>query len=64
VDDEKHFLLSCSHLSEERVILFQMINKSCKNFEKMDSIQKLIWLMTNEDEKIIIQISKMILKIE
>jgi hypothetical protein len=31
-------------------------------FVKMDSTQKLIWLMTNEDEKILIQISKMILK--
>ena len=61
VDDEKHFLLSCSHLSEERAILFQMIDKLCKNFVKMDDVQKLIWLMTNEDEKILIQVSKMIL---
>jgi hypothetical protein len=27
----------------------------------MDSVQKRIWLMTNEDETILIQISKMIL---
>ena len=61
VDDEKHFLFSCSHLSEERAILFQMIDNLCKNFVKMDNGQKLIWLMTNEDENILIQISKMIL---
>jgi hypothetical protein len=61
VDDEKHFLLSCSHLSEERAILFQMIDKLCDNFVKMDSVEKLIWFITNEDEKILIQISKMIL---
>lgn len=64
VDDEKHFLLSCNLIKEERKVLYELINKSCKNFHNLDSDNKLIWLMTNEDVQILIHVSKMILRAE
>lgn len=45
---------------KERVILYKLIEKYCKHFDKMDTDEKLIWLMTNENFDILTQICKMI----
>lgn len=62
VDDEKHFLFSCHHNKALRDTLYNLANDSCKNFQYMDNDQKLIWLMTNEDIQLLVQLSEMILK--
>ena len=36
--------------------------KSCKNFNHLDCDNKLTWLMTNENVQMLVQFSKMILK--
>ena len=46
----------------ERDTLFELVNKSCKNFNNLDSDTKLTWLMTNENVQILVQVSKMILE--
>lgn len=51
----------CYILKLFRVILYQVIHKSYKNFAKMDCDRKFICLMTNVYENILIQINKMIL---
>jgi hypothetical protein len=60
LDDEKHFLLTCSYNKEDRDVLQELVNEVCKNFCTMNKDQKLIWLMTNEDHRVLQQISKMI----
>ena len=40
-DGEKYFLLSCYYAIDERDTLFELINKSCKNFNNFDSDNKL-----------------------
>ena len=60
LDDEKHFLLTCSYNKEDRDVLQELVNEVCKNFCTMNNDQKLFWLMTNEDHRVLQQISKMI----
>lgn len=40
--------------------LFKLTEKYCKHFDEMDTDEKLIWLMTNENIDILNQICKMI----
>ena len=47
---------------DERDTLFELVNKSCNNFNNLDSDNNLTWLMTNENVQILVQVSKMILK--
>lgn len=39
---------------------FKLTEKYCKHFDEMDTDEKLIWLMTNENIDILTQICQMI----
>jgi hypothetical protein len=52
VEDELHFLLTCSALHNEREILIQCITDNCINFIKYANKDTFIWLMNNEKIKI------------
>lgn len=39
---------------------FKLTEKYCKHFDEMDTDEKLIWLMTNENIDFLTQICKMI----
>jgi hypothetical protein len=54
VEDELHFLLTCSALHSERESLIQCITDNCINFIKLSNKDKFIWLMNNENKDILI----------
>jgi hypothetical protein len=54
VEDELHFLLTCSALHNERESLIQCITDNCINFIKLANKDKFIWLMNNENKDILI----------
>ena len=54
VEDELHFLLTCSALHNERESLIQCITDNCINFIKYANKDKFIWLMNNENKDILI----------
>lgn len=49
IEDESHFLLSCSKFVEQRQIMSEQIAKYCSNYKTLSSNNKLIWLLNNED---------------
>ena len=53
VEDEVHFLLGCNHYKGEREKFFDEVQLSCGNFTLLSPINKMIWLMSNEDNNII-----------
>lgn len=60
VDDEKHFLISCSTCPEIRTEMFSRINNICQNFHVLNPEQKLYWLLNNENEEILASICNLI----
>ena len=46
LDDEKHFLLSCSLLKDNRNKLFDTIIEECPNFRNLNSDQRVYFLLT------------------
>jgi hypothetical protein len=62
IDDEKHFLFSCSHLNEERKKLYDEINLCCSNFSQLNPTDKLIWLMAVDNPDMLTRISNMVQK--
>jgi hypothetical protein len=47
VEDEYHFLFHCNKLENDRNVLLKEIAKSCPNFKRLNSKDKLVWLMNN-----------------
>ena len=47
VEDEYHFLFHCNKLENDRnlLVLLKEIAKSCPNFKRLNSKDKLVWLM-------------------
>ena len=60
IDDEKHFLISCSTCPVIRTEMFSRINNICQNFHVHNSEQKLYWLLNNENEEILASICNLI----
>ena len=48
-EDEVHFISICPKFCNERRLLFQSASRSYPNFDRLDSEQKLVFLMSNED---------------
>ena len=63
VEDEIHFLLKCEALQNVRTPFIDLINYNNYNFKHLDIREQFIWLMSNEDNFIINQLSDMILKL-
>jgi hypothetical protein len=51
--DEQHAMLHCPHYFDARKKLFDQIESLCKNFKHLDDRDKLIYILTCEDESII-----------
>ena len=60
IDDEKHFLISCSTCPVIRTEMFSRINNICQNFHVLNPEQKLYWLLNNENEEILASICNLI----
>jgi hypothetical protein len=63
VEDEIHFLLKCEALQNVRTPFIDLINNNNYNFKHLDIREQFIWLMSNEDNFIINQLSDMIIKL-
>ena len=60
IEDEKHFLLSCSNFTEDRNNLLDCISKSCPNFKNLDIHNKFLWIMNTENTEILTNLSNFI----
>ena len=49
IEDEEHFLLHCVYFNEDRSDLINSINKNCPNFDRLQTTDKLDWLLNCED---------------
>ena len=49
IEDEKHFLLSCEFYSDLRLDLFIKMEQFLENFDRLDSDDKFLTLMVNEN---------------
>ena len=59
VENEEHFLMSCSLYFKERENLLNIINQNT-NVQNLTNNEKFIWLMSNEDKKICKALGKFI----
>ena len=62
VTDEYHFLFHCNKLENDRNLLLKEIAKSCPNFKRLNSKDKLVWLMNAEEKVVLTIIATSILK--
>ena len=53
VGDEMHFLLFCDKFHCERQAMLEVINEECANFSRLLDWDKFIWLMNNENPRIL-----------
>ena len=64
VEDEyfNHFLFHCNKLENDRNLLLKEIAKRCPNFKRLNSKDKLVWLMNTEEKSVLTIIATFILK--
>ena len=62
VEDEIHFLCDCPKYSEERIIMFSKVCDNSRVFENMDSLDKFVYLMANQERAVISFLSKTVEK--
>ena len=62
VDDEKHFLFSCTSSPVERNFMYTKLRSVCRNYDNLDSNQKLIWTLNTEDADILLAVCTLIKK--
>jgi hypothetical protein len=60
LEDEKHFLILCKKFEKERKPLFENIKTICINFDHLSEEEKLVYIMTIEDELILKELSKFV----
>ena len=60
VEDELHFLIACPKYSHLREVLFKDISTLYKNFDSLNNMNKFIWLLSNEDQYILTELSSFI----
>jgi hypothetical protein len=53
VEDEYHFLFHCNKLENDINLLLKEIAKSCPNFKRLNSKDKLVWLMNTEEKSVL-----------
>ena len=60
VEDEIHFLIKCPCYKEQRVTLFNKLEKEFKNFRNLNDENKFIWLLSSEDKIVIMAVYKLL----
>ena len=60
IEDELHFLIECPIYNSERQLFFQEVSLSNKNFSSLNSVNKFLWLMSNEDHLLLNNLCKFI----
>ena len=62
VEDEIHFLVNCKVYEAERLRFLRKIMTKIRNFNELDDVEKLILLMSSEDNQIVTWTGKFICK--
>lgn len=52
-EDEIHFLMNCPNYTSMRKSLFNIAQELCEHFKELTTENKFIWIMSNENEKLI-----------
>jgi hypothetical protein len=60
VEDEIHFITQCHKYHQQREVLFEIIERSNKNFASLNNSNKFIWLLSNEEVSLNIQLAKFV----
>ena len=60
IEDETHFILRCSLYSPGRRVLEDACRETCVRYDQLNEEQKFVFIMTNENEKVIKILSKFI----
>ena len=60
IENEEHFLLECPVYQPLRVKLFLAFEKEIRTFHSFDNRQKFIYLMSCEDQKLLLEVTKYI----
>jgi len=58
VENEEHFLTSCSIYQAERVYLFSVAQTACQNFNNLNGENKMIWLLSAEQPDVVLAVAK------
>ena len=53
VEDEIHFLCECPNYSKERSVMYSKIYENDVVFDEMDSLDKFVYLMSNNERAVI-----------
>lgn len=62
IDDEKHFLFSCTTAPNERNNMIVAILNICPKFNSLNQDHKLLWLLNNENMDILNSVCKLIIE--
>lgn len=62
LEDELHFLIECSKYNTQREELFNIVSNSCQIFSTLSNENKMIYLMSCENENIIKEVGDFIHK--
>ena len=62
VEDENHFFNNCTHFSEERLKLFDIIKESNINFHSLSPSNKIFWTFNCENKIILNSLGKFLLE--
>ena len=62
VEDEFHFLLNCPLYSDIRHNFIDNIQRNCDNFHHLSEKNKFLWILTNEDNNILLKLCDFLLK--
>ena len=60
VGDETHFLIVCENFSNDRKVLFELVKNEVSNFKFSDNEQKIIYLLTSQNQKILSAVGQFI----
>ena len=60
IEDEQHFVTKCPLYSEERKHLYKSLRNNSKFFDSLNTDQKFIFIMTNEDKNVMRQLGKFV----
>ena len=60
IEDEKHALMVCPKYEKERESMLKYISMLNKNFHLLNTDDKFVWLLMNEDKQIINSVAKLV----
>lgn len=63
VEDEIHSLIECPLYITDRYEFFEEINKNNKNFYSLSNKEKFLWIMSNENDRLLTRLGNFLISI-